>query len=61
MAEPFARRASVYHVPRLKPEMALEPSSVQLSTRHRLTVPLLSISAVVERAAFAPCAGMPPE
>jgi hypothetical protein len=46
MAEPFARKASVYHVPRLKPEMVEVPNDVKLSTRHRLTVPLLSISAV---------------
>jgi hypothetical protein len=25
----------VYHVPKLKPEMVEEPSSVKLSTRHR--------------------------
>ncbi len=44
MADPLARSASVYHVPRLKPEMVDEPSSVKLSTRHRLTVPSLAIS-----------------
>jgi hypothetical protein len=32
---PFARRASVYHVPRLKPGIVYVPSRVKLSTRHR--------------------------
>ena len=46
MDEPFARSASVYHVPRLKPEMVDEPNSVQSLMRQRLMLPLLSISAV---------------